>query len=422
MKKQVMRVISAFLCAAFLFGAAVPDLGAQTQGQPQNPPQKPPDNPAPAQPGKAPGPAKKVVEEIVARVNNEIITRSEYERARQLMRSELEGDCREAAQKNPTACTAEMLHKALEERDKDVLRDLVDNSLLVQRGKDLGINVEPEVVKQLDSVRLGNNLPDLEALEREVEKTGIVWEDYKNNIRSRLLTQEVIYREVQPTIVSKISDDDLKKFYDEHKAEFHRPEQVVISEILVSTEAKPETELPALEQKAKTLLDRVKKGEDFNELAKRFSDGTTAKQGGNLGTFERGQLSKEFEAQVFKMKRGDTTDVIRTRTGFMVLKVEQRYDAGLQPLEKVENEIRQQLYYKQLQPAAREYLTKLRQESYVMIKAGYVDTAGSSSAPIQEVQPVSEDSKDKKKKETKEQKEKKEATDKKGKKPPVGSD
>jgi peptidyl-prolyl cis-trans isomerase SurA len=383
-----------------------PVASAQAQNPPaQNPPQNPFSNPPQKPPetamAKAVKPASRVIEEIIARVNNEIITRTDYETALQALRREMEEDCQEASRKDPALCTPDKFKEALAQRQKDVLRDLIDNSLLVQRAKDMGINVETDLIKQLDSIRVQNNLPDMEALERAVTQAGIVWEEYKNNFRNRLLTDQIIYREIQPQIMSKISDEDLKKYYEEHKNEFHRPAQVVLSEIFVGTDGKPEAELPALEQKAKTLHTRVKNGEDFNELAKRFSDGTTAKQGGSLGTFEPSQLSKEIADQVFKMKRGEFTDVIQTRTGYLILKVEQRYEQGIQPLEKVEMEIRQQLYYKDLQPVAREYLTRLRGESYVMIKAGYVDSAGVSTAPIQEVQPAPPEDKDAKKKKKK---------------------
>src|ERR1019366_7351691 len=107
---------------------------------------------------------------------------------------------------------------------------------------------------------------------------------------------------------------DIQKYYDEHKQDFVRPEQVVVREIFVSTDGKPESDTPALQKKADGLLDRVKNGEDFGELAKRFSDGSTAKQGGDLGTFQRGQLASNLEPTVFKLNKNDVTDVLPTQT------------------------------------------------------------------------------------------------------------
>ena len=107
------------------------------------------------------------------------------------------------------------------------------------------------------------------------------------------------------------------------------------------------------------------KGDDFNEIAKRYSEGSTAKDGGDLGTFQRGQLSPQLEGVVFKMDKGQITDVIQTKTGFEVLKVENHYQAGLQPLDKVENEVMNKLYMEKMQPTLRTYLGELREESYV---------------------------------------------------------
>jgi len=148
----------------------------------------------------------------------------------------------------------------------------------------------------------------------------------------------------------------------------------------------------------------AKGGEDFGELAKRYSDGSTAQQGGTLGFFERGQLPPEIEAIAFKMNRGDISEVMRTKTGFLALKCEVRYEAGQQPLEKVETEIMNKLYGEKMQPGLRAYLTKLREESFIQVKPGYVDTAAVASVPILETQPVPEDEKGKKKKKEKGQK------------------
>ncbi len=91
--------------------------------------------------------------------------------------------------------------------------------------------------------------------------------------------------------------------------------------MLVSTDGKSDQEIPALEMKAKGLLERIRKGEDFAEMAKHYSDGSTAKQGGDLGGFEPGQLSKQIEEVVFKMNRHDMTDVTRTKSGFEILRL-----------------------------------------------------------------------------------------------------
>src|SRR6202045_1271965 len=239
---------------------------------------------------KTPAPATKidpnsgrVVEEIIARVNNEIITQSEYEKAKVAAADEAKQDCQ-------GHCTPEQLEIAIEDRQKNALRELIDQSLLVQRGKDMGISVEPDVIKKLDQIRIQNNLSSMEDLEKAVSSQGINWEDFKNNIRNGVLTQRVISSEVGSHIT--IGHDEIEKYYNEHKSEFVRPEQVALRSIEINTEKKSPEEIVELKKKAEATLKRIKDGEDFGEMAKPFSAGSPAKQGGFLGVYKRGEVSK----------------------------------------------------------------------------------------------------------------------------------
>jgi peptidyl-prolyl cis-trans isomerase SurA len=317
-----------------------------------------------------------VIEQIVARVNNEIITTEDLDHARASLRNEIQDECQN--------CTPEQVRSQTADKEKNLLRDLIDQSLLVQRAKDEGINVDTEVIKRLDSIRLQYKLPDMEALESEVSKTGQDFEDFKTQIRNQLLTQELIRKEVGSRII--ISHEDVVKYYDAHKQEYVRPETVVLREIFVSTDGKPAADIPALRKKAENLRDRVSKnGDDFGELAKHFSDSSTAQQSGELGSFGRTQLDPGIADKVFSLNRGQMTDVIQTKTGFEILQVQERYQSGEQPLEKVEGEISNHLYEQHMEPELRNYLTTLREDSYLQIKPGYTDSAAVKSEPIEEV-------------------------------------
>ena len=149
-------------------------------------------------------------------------------------------------------------------------------------------------------------------------------------------------------------------------------------------------------KKAQDLLKRINDGEDFAVLAKRFSDGSTAQQGGYLGDYKRGELSKELEDKVFTMKKNQLTDVIETKQGFLILQVLERYEAGVQPFEKVEPDIMDHLYSERMEPALRDYLKTLREQSYVVVKPGYQDMAGGGNSEIQEVSATPETTKEKK--------------------------
>ncbi len=365
-------VVIAALCAALPLAAQDKPQGAQPKPSAGPTLEKPgmaaPDakseKPAkPAAPKTANPDTGKTVEEIIARVNNEIITRSEYDKARQTAGEDAKSECQ-------NRCTAEQLQIAIEDRQKNTLRDLVDQSLLVQK------------------------LPSMEELEKAVSGQGINWEDFKNNIRNTLLTQRVIGSEVGSHIT--ISEEEISKYYEAHKADFVRPEQVALREIVVTTEGKKPEDLPNLKKKAETALKRVQDGEDFGEIAKRLSDGSTKSQGGFLGIYKRGELSKELEDKVFKMKRNELTEVMETRQGFLVLQVLEHYDEGEQSLAKVKNEITDKLYSGRMEPAMRDYLKTLREQSYVVIKPGFQDLAGGGGSEIQEVSATPEVTKAKK--------------------------
>ena len=399
-----LAVIAALFAALPLAAQqpAPPTPAPQTQNPPakptlEKPDEAPADVPAPAAAApKKPAPIKKpavsesegkVVEEIVARVNNEVITRSEFEHSKVTAEEDAKSDCQ-------NRCTPEQLIALTEDRQKNALRDLIDQSLLVQRAKDMGISVEPEVIKQLDQIRIENKLPSMEALEEAVSGQKMNWEDFKNNIRTGLLTKKVIQSEVGSHI--NVTKEEIQKYYDEHKAEFVRPEQVALRSIEINTTGKDEAEVAELKKKAETALKRIQDGEDFGEIAKRYSDGSTAKQGGYLGVYKRGELSKELEDTVFTLKKNGLTGVMETKQGFLIMQVLEHYDEGEQSLAKVENEINEKLYEKRMEPALREYLKTLREESYVVIKPGYQDAAGGSNSEIQEVSATPEVTKTKK--------------------------
>ena len=106
----------------------------------------------------------------------------------------------------------------------------------------------------------------------------------------------------------------------------------------------------------------------------KLSDGPTAKEGGDLGFFPRGKMVKEIEDAAFKLRRGQVSEIIKTKYGFVIIKVEEKHEAGIQKLEVVMNDIRDQIFGTKAQPAIQDYLVKLRKQSFVEVKPGYVDS------------------------------------------------
>jgi parvulin-like peptidyl-prolyl isomerase len=306
-----------------------------------------------------------VVEEIIAKVNGDIITRSEIERSRKQLQAEL--------QQQGSGVSAAELPTALAEREKHLLREKIDQLLLTQKGKELSINVDSEVSKYLAELQTQSGIADPDKFQEWVrQNTGQSYEDYRNDVRNGFLTQRTVRQEVGSRI--KIPPAELQKYYEEHKAEFVRKDTVFLREILISTEGKDAAGIAAAEKKARDLSARAKKGEKFHELARQNSDSVTKNQYGELGGFNPGQLNKQIEDIVLPQERGFVTDPIRVANGFLILKIEEKHRAGQATFEEVENEIMEKLYMPRFQPEVREYLTKLRHEAFLEIKPGYEDT------------------------------------------------
>ncbi len=312
----------------------------------------------------------KVLEEIVARVNNAIITRADLRRNQE----QVVFDAREQ----------NLSQTQVQERQANALRDLIDQQLLVQRAAELGISADADLVKRLDEIRKQMKVDTLEELQKAAESQGVHWEEFKKRTKETILTQKVIGSEVGARI--QITREDVQKYYDEHKADFTQPERVRLSEILIANdptapkgspmEASPE-QVAAAEAKIKELHQRLTSGAKFEELARKESNGPTAEQGGDLGYFKRNDLAKTLEEQTFKLKAGEITPPIHTRQGFIILRVNDHIEAGTPPFERVRDQIQERLYMERVQPALREYLVKLRDDAYIDVRDGYSDSGAS---------------------------------------------
>jgi peptidyl-prolyl cis-trans isomerase SurA len=304
-----------------------------------------------------------VVEDVIVHVNDQIISRSDLERAVQQL-------AQEAQQSN--ASPAEVA-----DRQKTLLRDMIDQQLLLSRAKELNLNVDAEVIRRLDDIRKQNHMETMDDLERAARAQGVSYEDFKAQIRNQLLTQQVVRDEVGRRLQMTQSQE--QAYYEAHKQEFAQPEQIRLSEILIPTAADANDAAVAQAQaKADQVAAKVKAGDKFEDLAKTYSGGQTAAQGGDLGMYKRGALAKVLEDQTFDLKAGESTAPIRTRQGFVILKVTEHAAAGIPALKDVESQVQEAMYTEQMQPALRAYLTKLREDSYVEIAQGYSDSGATS--------------------------------------------
>jgi peptidyl-prolyl cis-trans isomerase SurA len=311
-----------------------------------------------------------VVEDVVVRVNDQIITRSDIERSEEQLAQELQ----------QTGASAE----EAAERQKNMLRDLIDKQLLLSKGKELSINPDAEVTRRLNEIRKQYKLDSMEDLEKAARSQGVSFEDFKEGIRETVITQQVIRDEVSRTLrqPTKIQEE---AFYEAHKQEYAQPEQVRLSEILIATPETPtDAQVAEAKDKAEAVEAKLKSGANFDDLAKQNSAGQTAAQGGDLGLFKRGALAKVLEDQTFDLKAGENTAPIRTRQGYVILKVTDHAAAGVPTMKEIEPQIQDAMYGEQMQPALRAYLTKQREQSFIDIKPGFVD----SGASAKETKPV----------------------------------
>lgn len=310
-----------------------------------------------------------VVEDIVARINDQVISTSDYDRALQ--------DLDQQAQQH------QWTQQQLFEQKQNLLRDLIDQQLLISRGKELDITGETELVKQLDEMRKQYHLDSMDDLQKAAEAQGVSWEDFKANMRNHIIAQQVIRDEVGQHI--NITPTEVQAYYNAHKQDFNEPEQVRLSEILIPT-ANPDdaSQVAEAKKKADEAEAKLKGGSDFATLAKSDSTGVTAANGGDLGEFRRGQLAKVLEDQTFDLKPGEYTEPIRTKQGYVILKVTEHTAGGIAPLKDAESQIENTIGMAKMNPALREYMTKLREGAYIEIKSGYEDSGASPN----EMKPV----------------------------------
>jgi peptidyl-prolyl cis-trans isomerase SurA len=319
-----------------------------------------------------------VVEEIVAKCNGDIVTRGDLDRSRRELIESLRAN----------GVVGDELEKQLAEREKNLLRDKIDQLILAQKGKDLNINVDSDVSKQMAAIQSDSKIADPEKFQAYIkEQSGLPYEDFKLEMKNRLLTQRVIREEV--TDKMSVKHEELEKYYNEHKTDFVREEQIALQEILISSEGKDAAGVAAAEKKAKDLVGRARKGERFAEMARDNSDSLTAKSMGEFpAPFKKGMLSANLEDAVWNQPKGFITDPIKTSNGFLILRVEDHQKAGQAELSEVESRINEILLAPKLEAAVREYLTKLRKDAFLEIKADYIDTGAAGGKDTAWVDPA----------------------------------
>src|SRR5262245_54148395 len=322
----------------------------------------------------------KNLEQIVAWVNNDIILKSEYD----ARLAELRKNLAEPAPQGQ-GLQGQRLEQAFTEQSKSILRQLIDETLLVQQAKELGISADVEVVKAMDRLRQERNLATRDELEKAILSQGFTVDEVEKNIRTQYLTSRVIESEVYRRMPLP-TNDEIRKYYDAHQKDFDRPAGVRLREITVITETGGPGQTASQRKKAEEALAAVKKGDDFAEVAGKYSESQTAQEGGDLGFVSKDTMQPWLEELTAKLEKGQVSDIIPVQGAFMIIKLDDRHPGGVLPFELAQREITDVLWREAAPPKIREYLIKLRTDGFVRVAEGYVD----AGAPPEKTEKVSE--------------------------------
>ncbi|MFY9553706.1 MAG: peptidyl-prolyl cis-trans isomerase [Blastocatellia bacterium] len=308
-----------------------------------------------------------LVNEIVARVNNDIITRADYLNALRDFKEELSRQLQQSGKKDVD------LNTEYERLKSSVLDYMIDDLLLEQKAKELNLDVEAEVNQQMAEIAKENGLPNVLAFENELKKQGVDPESARGSLRKKIQSQYVIQREVLSPIFQRLNDKDRREFYEKHKDGFTVPGEVSLSEIFLPLEGHTAAEV---DQRAKRLVAELRAGKKFADAVQENSPATRASraQGGKIGTFKQGELKEDIAAAISTLKVGEVTEPIRLQDGFQVIKLDDRKPATLRNFEDadVQNAINRAATMERADEARKKYLKKLRADAFVKISDGYV--------------------------------------------------
>ena len=309
-----------------------------------------------------------LINEIVARVNSDIITRADYLSALRDLKEQL---TREMAGKPEAQINAEY------ERMKPTVLDyMIENILLEQKAKELNIDVEAEVNQRMAEIAKDNGLPNVLAFENELKKQGVDPEAARAQIRKGLQQQYVVQREVISPIFQRLNDKDRREFYEKYKDKFTTQGEVTISEIFLPLEGHTADEV---DQRAKRLVVEIRAGKSFAEavLANSPASRASRAQGGKLGTFKQGELKEDIAAATSTLKAGEITEPVRLQDGFQIIRVDDKKPPTVLPFEspEVQNAVGRGATMERAEDARKKYMKKLREDAFVEITRGYVTAA-----------------------------------------------
>lgn len=320
-----------------------------------------------------------VVDEVIAQVNDDVITLS-------MLKKETKERIDALKQ---SGMTEQQAIDEVNKRQPELIATLINEKLLLQKGKelDLASEIEAEVNRRMLQIASEQGITSIEKLYEAMRQSGLNPEDVRRTMRSEMMKQAVLQQEVDRRVYLGFSADELKKYFDSNPDKFRKPESVKLSEIYLSTNGKDEA---AVKARAVELVTQLRAGSDFAALAaanserEKNGERTAPKDHGSVGEFDVPQLRDDLLAALKDLKAGAVTDPIRTNEGFQILRVDARTPAGATPVYN-ENRVRESMLMER-QPKEREtYLQTLRNEAFIKVTDSYraaVDPLLKIAAPV----------------------------------------
>ncbi|MCK5553778.1 MAG: peptidylprolyl isomerase [Deltaproteobacteria bacterium] len=298
----------------------------------------------------------KVIDKIVAIVNGEIITLSELDRYRSRLRQKTD------ITTNPWEKRAKVF-----ELRRVILDRLIEEKIIDQQCKKWAIKVSArDIDAAIEDVKRMNAVTE-EQLKMALMADGLSWEDYRRELTKQIkrarLASQVIGQEFT------VDDERLKRFYVQHIQRFKEPDQIRVSHILiVIPEDADDLLVQALHHTGEMILDKLSRGEDFQRLARLYSDDASAKNGGDLGFFKKGELLPQIERITFNLHPGQFRGLVRTNIGFHIVKVTDKKEGRIIPYEEVMEKVRNQYGEEESQRLHKAWLQKVKAESFIEVK------------------------------------------------------
>jgi peptidyl-prolyl cis-trans isomerase SurA len=294
----------------------------------------------------------KTVDRIVAQVNEDIITLSKLSRETAEYRKDLE-----------SKYSGQQLEQLIQKAEQQALNSLINETLLYQKGVELGFNadVDSKVSSEVQRLVKELNFKDTEELEKYFEQAGRSLREYRDSLKRQIIVQDVIYAFVDSRITMLTSEVD--KYYKEHRDEFSTPEEVTLSEIVIPVDGGGTD----AEARAKEIYDRLQKGESFADLATQYSKGSTANKGGGIGTYLLSKLNADTVKAIAGLKEGEVSKPQKISEGLVIYRVDIRKLSQDIPIDQLRNEIKNRIYAKKRGPELERYLNQLKEEAYINI-------------------------------------------------------